>query len=459
MTVKTCSSVPGPPQQEPDPAPYDTLLAVYTGSSLNSLTEVASNDNASCGSELTFLAHAGTAYSLAVAFNSSTSHRRASIGFAGKPWNDDFADATAVGADLPASFWSDTAQATKEPAEPDHAGDPGGRSVWYRVTPDADGPMTVDFCTGFPSLVAVYRGADIAHLTEAASASTSGCGFDSYLTFRAAAGTTYYVAMDGKAGASGWLDARFQAGEPPVPTIDEPAEGSLVADGTPSLSGAGSTAPGDERAVSVNVAAGPFPFGSTLRNFTVPVGTGGHWSVAVAPALPGGLYSAVAWQKDSTGRSWPSNVRTFRVPTVGPTTGAGPAAGSLVPDAFATADPLVTVGGAVVTATPTRFNVRVRNGNPFPVTCALAAATARPVVAARSRARKLKLGSARFRLPAHGARTVGVRLSAKGRRLLARRRRLRVRVTLVVRDPRGASRRAAKTITLKAVRRPKRTRR
>ena len=51
------------------------------------------------------------------------------------PANDDFADALAFGEIPPGSFFASSAGASKQPGEPDHAGDSGGASVWYSWTP------------------------------------------------------------------------------------------------------------------------------------------------------------------------------------------------------------------------------------------------------------------------------------------------------------------------------------
>src|SRR5438067_3574998 len=74
---------------------FDTVLGVYTGTSVSALTTIASNDNSGgiYESEVEFAATAGTTYAIAVAgFNYWTGNIQLSIN-APRPANDDFANA------------------------------------------------------------------------------------------------------------------------------------------------------------------------------------------------------------------------------------------------------------------------------------------------------------------------------------------------------------------------------
>src|SRR5687767_6589051 len=124
-----------------------------------------------------------------------------------------------------------TTSATKETGEPDHAGHPGGASVWYRWTAPADGSVAIDTCgSGFDTLLAVYGGASLPALSAVASNDDAGCGAGtSRVTFTADAGVTYRIAVDGKNGQTGHLNLRV--GIPPndqfadAITIDSPLAG------------------------------------------------------------------------------------------------------------------------------------------------------------------------------------------------------------------------------------------
>ena len=76
-----------------------------------------------------------------------------------RPANDDFADAQVLDGSLPITVNGNTGDATTEPGEPDHSGNPAdGASVWYRWTPAETMWVAVDggaFC--WPAGTAAVR--------------------------------------------------------------------------------------------------------------------------------------------------------------------------------------------------------------------------------------------------------------------------------------------------------------
>ena len=94
------------------------------------------------------------------------------------------------------------AGAGKEPGEPDHHGNPGGSSVWYRWTPDVVGVTTIQVSgADHPFSVGIYTGSDINNLTQVYSGtSINGRLFGN---FAAVPGRTYHIALDGIDGAVG----------------------------------------------------------------------------------------------------------------------------------------------------------------------------------------------------------------------------------------------------------------
>jgi hypothetical protein len=117
-----------------------------------------------------------------------------------RPANDSFANAQTPDG---LSATGTNVRATKEPGEPNHAGNPGGHSVWYRLTSPVTGRVTVNTCgSDFDTLLAIYTGTSVGALTEVAS-NDDGCGPQSSATFSVTAGTTYYAAVDGSDGATG----------------------------------------------------------------------------------------------------------------------------------------------------------------------------------------------------------------------------------------------------------------
>ena len=130
---------------------------------------------------------------------------------AAAPPNDNFANAETI-TDRFGWVEGDNTEATKEPGEPNHAGNPGGASVWYSWTAPSSGRATLNLCYAeFDSLLAVYVGDDVVHLQQVA-ADDNGCGEQSWLTFMASAGVTYKIAVDGANGAAGYFELGWGLG-------------------------------------------------------------------------------------------------------------------------------------------------------------------------------------------------------------------------------------------------------
>ncbi|HEX6666245.1 MAG TPA: hypothetical protein VF081_06585 [Solirubrobacterales bacterium] len=200
----------------------DPLVAVYTGTAVDALDEVASNeglDTSECFAnvpEVEFEAEAGTTYWIAVDGRGGE-EGFFSLGFNQRPVNDEFASPVTVGADLPEALNASTKFSTKEPGEPNHAGDPGGHSVWFSWTPAASGPVEISTCGGnpfgdsFDTTLAVYTGATLGGLTQVAAnddgpapLDSPGCSFaSSEVRFEATAGTAYRIAVDTPSGPGG----------------------------------------------------------------------------------------------------------------------------------------------------------------------------------------------------------------------------------------------------------------
>jgi hypothetical protein len=112
------------------------------------------------------------------------------------PPNDNFASATILSGTT-ATATGTNIDATKEPGEPNHAGVPGGRSVWWRWTAPAAGAVTIDTCdSDFDTVLAVYTGSSVNALT-AVKSNTDECDFTSAVTFTAVTGQVYSIAVDG----------------------------------------------------------------------------------------------------------------------------------------------------------------------------------------------------------------------------------------------------------------------
>ena len=192
-----------------------TVLAVYTGSSVANLTEVASNNNfPGSRSMVTFSGTAGTAYAIAVAGpnmaeGAVTLTVQETIPH---PVNDDFADRINIPAF--ATVTGTNVGAMAETGEPIHAGRSDARnSVWWRFTPSAAGQITINtFGSNFDTVLAVYTGSTVANLTHVASNDDTN-GRQSQVTIQASAGTAYAIAVAGYGNTAGNITLTVKAGD------------------------------------------------------------------------------------------------------------------------------------------------------------------------------------------------------------------------------------------------------
>lgn len=182
---------------------FNTLLAVYTGSVVGSLREVASNNSGTPGSAVGFSVNAGDSYKIAIDGVGGTGGPvKLSWDFKKGPVNDFFSRAIVL--DGAGATVSGTNQnATKEAGEPAHGGDPGSASVWYKYTAPADASLKIDAVAADPAeeldmLLAVYQGASVDQLTLVRGNDNAPDTSDSRVRLAVAAGQTYYIAVDSK---------------------------------------------------------------------------------------------------------------------------------------------------------------------------------------------------------------------------------------------------------------------
>ena len=152
------------------------------------------------------------------------------------PANDDFAN-TQVITGSSGSVSGTNVNATKEPGEPNHGGDAGGKSVWYRWQSPSTG--TVTFTTAgsnFDTTLGIYTGSSVSALTSIASNDDDPAGgtVSSLASFSASAGTTYRIAVDGFHGASGNITLNWSTGSSSIQTTVQtnPTGRSFMVDGT-----------------------------------------------------------------------------------------------------------------------------------------------------------------------------------------------------------------------------------
>jgi Ca2+-binding RTX toxin-like protein len=141
------------------------------------------------------------------------------------PANDDFAAARPLGSSGTGQASGVTLDATKQAGEPDHAGNPGGHSVWYSWIAPADGNESMSTtASDFDTLLAVYTGTAVNALTPVASNDDLGAEPRSTVSFRVARGVTYFIAVDGFFGKRGRVDLRWA----PAPPNDNYADAQVL---------------------------------------------------------------------------------------------------------------------------------------------------------------------------------------------------------------------------------------
>jgi hypothetical protein len=183
---------------------FDTLLAVYTGNSMATLALVTENDDiagtANRTSRVTLIPTPGTIYWIAVdGYNGASGSVVLNI----LPANDDFANCQMLSG-FQGSAAGFNFGASSELSEPFHAGQLGGRSVWYCWTAPLTG--NVEFNTlgsTFDTLLAVYTGVSLNSLSEVASNDDFSFHRQSRVMFSTIAGTDYRIAVDSYGGATG----------------------------------------------------------------------------------------------------------------------------------------------------------------------------------------------------------------------------------------------------------------
>ncbi|HEY6228565.1 MAG TPA: PPC domain-containing protein, partial [Verrucomicrobiae bacterium] len=126
---------------------------------------------------------------------------------------DDFVTALPIVGDT-ATIVSSNVGMTKEPGEPYHAGNPGGKSIWWHWTASSSRQVNLTTAgTPFNTLLAVYTGAKVSALTPIASDSNSGGVTNrSIVNFNAVSGQTYFIAVDGLNAASGRINLSLSVG-------------------------------------------------------------------------------------------------------------------------------------------------------------------------------------------------------------------------------------------------------
>jgi len=223
----------GPVTVSTEGSDFDTLLAVYTGTAVNGLAPVASNDDADVGiltSRLTFSATNGTIYRIAVDGKDGVV---GSLQIAINPAVNDMFAAARVVTGTTGTLTGSSHGATIETGEPAHAGT-GGRSLWFNWTAPSAGEASFDTeGSSFDTVLAVYTGSSVGALTLIAADDDSSLGNTSRVVFTAVAGATYRIALDGRNGAAGIHMLTWGLSSSTVPyVLSHPESANILLGGT-----------------------------------------------------------------------------------------------------------------------------------------------------------------------------------------------------------------------------------
>jgi len=134
-----------------------------------------------------------------------------------RPGHDSFTNRIALSGVAP-SISGSNREATVDPGEAMHGGNPGGSSVWYSWTAPKGGTVLLSVtATNFFPLADVYTGASISALTVVAGRDFALDTTNRVMTlhFEAVANREYSVAVDGFAGQAGPFDLALKFPPPP----------------------------------------------------------------------------------------------------------------------------------------------------------------------------------------------------------------------------------------------------
>lgn len=206
----------------------NVVIGIFSGETLEDLDEVGLG---SSGSPASFTAAVGETYYIAVA-GQGGAEGLVALEVLGAPANStlELAQPLVVGR----NFSGSNINSGSEAGEPDHAGNTASASVWYKWTAPFSG--RVAFSTrhsNFDTVAAVYSGPATdptmaALVPVAANADAIGMSANfSRVEFQAISGTTYYIAVDGKNGARGRINATFG-----IPPANDHLDDATVIQGT-----------------------------------------------------------------------------------------------------------------------------------------------------------------------------------------------------------------------------------
>lgn len=217
-----------------------------------------------------------------------------------RPPNDDFALAQVIAGATGLATGSNLF-GTRETGEPQHAGQPGSDSTWWRWQAPAGGVLAVDTAgSSFDTLLGIYTGDSLAALAVVGgSDDESGAVRTSRTWVLVAPGAVLRIAVDGKAGATGSIRLNWALDTSPSADVrvtvavvpPNPVAGQLVALRVTA------TNRGPSGATGV-VASGPVPAGFAFAGASAPCTSDGVTFQCPFGAIgPGASAEALVWYR------------------------------------------------------------------------------------------------------------------------------------------------------------------
>ncbi|MEX0322618.1 MAG: S8 family serine peptidase [Puniceicoccaceae bacterium] len=213
---------------------FDTALCVYTGSAVNALSHVASNDDdgIEITSAVSFTATEGQSYKIQVygSWADSTGEGDLVLNYTPSPAapspipNDFFANRIVLTPGTTETTGSNYG-ATFETDEPTNPSTAGTRSVWWEYIAATTGTVTIDTNgSNFDTTLAVYTGDVLASLTLIADDDDTS-GTQSEVTFTAVQGESYMIQVNGadsgSSTESGNIKLNYTPPGYPIPANDD----------------------------------------------------------------------------------------------------------------------------------------------------------------------------------------------------------------------------------------------
>jgi Regulator of chromosome condensation (RCC1) repeat len=183
------------------------ILAVYSGSTLAGLTQLASNSADFNAARAVFTAVVGQTYQIVFAggsnFGGGEGDAYLYLNLYPPPANDFFANAKIIPGNYYA-FSNSFVGASREASEPTHGDSTLGQTLWWKWTAPTNGPTPLSVrvladAVSFPPGIAVYTGSSVTSLTLIPlTLKTNGMSSDAIFT--ATPGVTYRIALAGRQG-------------------------------------------------------------------------------------------------------------------------------------------------------------------------------------------------------------------------------------------------------------------